>query len=344
MNRSLAAAVAAVVLLCAFQFWWATKIQQSLQDVREATSRLEATSQKLQDVDERVRAMGDRLQSLAADFDVHVDDVQRLARRVDDLTSAFEGRTDTQVGVPPQPPQLDWTQPDLFEVARRGAESVGITLTEDEVRVPARFALRQGMLEYFAVLKGGKEHESLLTLVGNLQPDVRRPADFGVKLNNALMALGFTRGRPIRFSPTGTKPAQGDPVYLFLEWEEQGEKVLVRAEDLVWNRIDNEPMQSGHWVYVGSSFVPGDAPDEMIFAADLTAEVVATYSSPQTIIDTTAPGAQDDTVFLAATPRLPEGIDYVTLVFRRTDREPTRTFPPVDTDDPDGPVLPEVPK
>ena len=107
MNRSLAAAVAAVVLLCAFQFWWATKIQQSLQDVREATSRLEATSQKLQDVDERVRAMGDRLQSLAADFDVHVDDVQRLARRVDDLTSAFEGRTDTQVGVPPQPPQLE---------------------------------------------------------------------------------------------------------------------------------------------------------------------------------------------------------------------------------------------
>ena len=85
-------------------------------------------------------------------------------------------------------------------------------------------------------------------------------------------------------------------------------------------------MPSDAWVYVGSRFVEGMDEGEVVYAADLTAEAVATYSSPTTIIDNTAVGAQDDTVFIVATPRLPEGVINCTFIMRKEDREPTREF------------------
>jgi hypothetical protein len=325
----LVAAVVAVLVLCAFQLWWALDLRASVRRLETAALRLDEARAAPSGTDsERLRAMEHMLQAVHADLDVHYGDTDALRRMVGELTRAVEEQSGLDVGGVRQPPQLDWTEPELFEAARRAAAEVGIELTEDEVRVPARIVLRQGLLEYLAVLKGGKEHETLVSLHGNTPPDERRPKTLGVRLNNAIQALGFTRGHPIRFTPTGTLPARGEPVYLFLEWEEAGERVVVRAEDLVWDRLRNAPMERGKWVYVGSSFVPGDEEGELLFAADLTAEAVATYSAPNTIIDNVADGAQDDTVFLVATPRLPEGVHEVTFVVRREDREPTREFPP----------------
>ena len=85
-------------------------------------------------------------------------------------------------------------------------------------------------------------------------------------------------------------------------------------------------MERDTWVYIGSRFVEGMEEGEIVYAADLTAEAVATYSSPTTILDTTAVGAQDDTVFIVATPRMPEGVIDCTFIIRKEDREPTREF------------------
>lgn len=301
------------------------------------------TSRRLASLEERLAAppkppehepargegtLDEKVDAVRADLEFLVNDIQRLQRTVDDLSAQLENRGAVRTQ-PEQPPDLDWTQPELFDAARRGAESCGFTLTRDELRVPARLVLREGLVEYFAVLKGGKEHETVFSIVGNTPPDARRPKDMGVKLSNALQALGFRRGRPIQIGPSGTTPAQGETVHVYAEWETGGRTEVVRTEDLVWHRDENRPMRPGAWVYVGSQFVEGDGPTDLDYLADLTAEAMATYSSPGAIVDNVDAGAQDDTVFLVATPRIPLDVDHCTLVFRKQPLAAVKEFPAV---------------
>ncbi len=340
-----------LLVVVGLQVWSGWTTRAALQEVRASAkaldeagvsageldriaARIEKAAIDIEQVGRRLDRIDGRLveiEVIARDWEFLVDDITRMRQRVDEIISSLEGRGGAGSGVQ-QPPELDWTQPDLFGAAQRAAETVGVTLTEDEVRIPARIVAREGILEYFAVLKGGKEHEALISLVGNAGPKDVRPAQFAAKINNAVQALGFRRGRPIRITASGTWPAEGQTAYLFVEWDEDGETVVVRAEDLVWNRRLAQPMPRDSWVYVGSSWIEGETPDELIFAADITAEVVATYSAVNTMFDTIAEGAQDDTVFLAATPRIPQEIDAATFVVRFTDREPTRTFPAIEDD------------
>ncbi len=326
----LAGGVFVLLALQVFAIWdsraAAERTKTAMADLEAMAAKLEKASLKMESMDRRMAEL-ERLMTVADDWDFVVDEIVRTRTRVDDIIIALENRGEQLGEEINQPPDLDWTQPELFDAAKRAAEQVGIELRPDEVRVPARLVLKSGVLEYLACLEGGKLHESLVELIGNGgSEETRRHKQFGARLNNALQAIGFTRGEPIRFSRGGTRPAQGAPVYLFIEWEEEGKPVTVRAEDLVWNHVESRPMERGAWVYVGSRFVEGMDEGEIVYAADLTAEAVATYSSPTTIIDTTAVGAQDDTVFIVATPRLPEGVIDCTFVLRKEDKAPSREF------------------
>jgi hypothetical protein len=321
----LAGAVLGILALGVFQAVWATRMKRSLDEVQASIARLDRVEQQVEET----------VDKFAADQSFLVDDVQRVSKKMDDLKSAFEGKDRAGLTDAPEPPQIDWTQPQLFEAAKKTCAEYGIELTKDEVRVPSRFVLKSGVIEYFAVLKGGKEHETLISLLGNTPAGERRPKDFAARLNNAVMAIGFKRGKAVRFTPTGRIPPTGETAYLFVEWEEKGEKVLARAEDLIWDRIKDAPMEHGKWVYVGSSFVQGDDPNSPVFAADVTAEAVSTYTqSPDTMFDNTTAEAPDDSAYLSASPRLPADVDKCVLVIRHADREPTRTFPdpPKDAD------------
>lgn len=318
------AAVVSVVALCGFQVWWGIRMRSEIADLRASAARLEQAASR--PAPGGVAELGEKIEKLEAEFMVVADDIARMDVRILDLTRMLEQRDE---GGPEaqQPPDLDWTLPELFDAARLGADSVGIALTRDEIRVPAQIAQRGGPLEYFAVLKGGKAHESLIQVVGNTPADQRRPRDFGIKLNNAIQALGFRRGQPIRFTAAGTRPATGDVIHVYLEWTTNGAKELVRAEDLVWHTREMRPMKPGSFVFVGSTFVPAEARGELEFGADLTAECIATYSAPVTMIDNTEPGAQDDTIFVAASPRIPDDVHDVTLVLRRSPAAGVKEFP-----------------
>jgi hypothetical protein len=305
-------------------------LQTQLKELEGVSARLERAALQATANGEQLDALEKRLGPVIAmgdDWDIVVEDVSRMEARLARLTSAFEVEFGLEIDNPKmQMPEIDWTQPELYAAAKKAAAEVGIELTQDEVRVPSRIALRDGLLEYFAVLKGGKEHEALLSLDGNAGREERRAPEFGARLNNALLALGFRRGKPIRFTPAGTRPAQGETVHVYLEWSENDTAKVIRAEDLIWNRVTGATMERGKWVYVGSSYVPGDAEGEMIFAADLTAEAISTYSAVNTIIDNVTLGAADDTVFLVAQPRIPKGVSDVTLILRRTPREDAFEF------------------
>src|SRR6185436_6754457 len=153
-------AAVAILSLCVFQVIWAFRTKKSLEDLETSLARLTAIDEKLDKVEEKI-------DKLTADHDFLVDDVSRISKKVDDLVASMENRDGGKSADSVEAPQIDWTDPQLFETARKSCAEYGIELTKDEVRVPARFVLRGGTIEYFAVLKGGKEHETLLTLVGN---------------------------------------------------------------------------------------------------------------------------------------------------------------------------------
>lgn len=315
-------AVVSILVLCVLSAVWTFRSQEELEEMKAALAKSAKTTESIERIEERI-------DKLANDQEVFVDDVAKVSRKIDDLKHQLESR-DRQglVEAPEAPPQIDWTQPTYFSAAQTSAAEYGIELTKDEVRVPSRFVLKQGAIEYFAVLKGGKEHETLISLLGNTPADQRRPKDFGARFNNAVQAIGFKRGAPVKFTPTGTIPPKGDTAYLFVEWEEKGEKILARAEDLIWDRELEKPMEHGKWVYVGSTVIVGEDPNEMVLAADRTGEAVATYTqSPDTVFDDTSVGEFDDSRYLVASPRIPADVEKCTLVIRRIDREPTKTFP-----------------
>lgn len=306
-------ATLAILTLCVFQTIWALRTRDAIAETKASLASLDRIEEKLD--------------KLAADQDFLVDDIAKMSKRVDHIVASLENRGGAAAPEEVDAPQIDWTEPQLFEKARTSCAEYGIELTKDEVRVPSRFLPCRAAIEYFGVLKGGKEYEALLSLVGNTAKGERRPHDFGARLNNAVQAIGFKRGRPVRFTEAGRVPPQGESAYLFIEWEQMGEKVLVRAEDLVWNRIEEKPMERGKWIYVGSAVGrAGDDPN-LVFAADVEGEAVATYSSPAAIFDNTTQYDGDDTVFLVAAPRIPDGVENCTFVIRRADREATRTFP-----------------
>jgi hypothetical protein len=309
-------ATISILALCVFQAVWAMR-------TRDAIAETKASLESLKSLDR----IEEKLDKLASDQDFLVDDIARLAKKVDGVVAATANRSGSDDAEAIAVPQIDWTQPQLFEKARTTGAEYGIQLTKDEVRVPARFVLRSGQLDFFAVLKGGKEYESVISVVGNTPPKERRPRDFGARLNNAILALGFKRGKPVRYSSQGTTPASGETIYVFVEWEEKGAQVLVRAEDLLWDPDAGTPMPRSQWIYVGSQLVKIDETGPPVFAADLDAEVIASYTSPATIIDNVSSRAGNNRAYLVATPRIPKDVDDCTLVIRRADREPTRTFP-----------------
>jgi len=328
-------ATLSILALCVFQAVWALRTRDAIAETKASIAETKASLAALDRIEEK-------LDKLAADQDFLVDDIGKMAKRVDHIVASLENRGGDARPEEVEAPQIDWTDPQLFEKARTSCAEYGIELTKDEVRVPSRFVPCRAAIEYFAVLKGGKEHETLLSLVGNVAKGDRRPHDFGARLNNAVQAIGFKRGKPVRFTEAGRVPPQGETAYLFIEWEEKGEKVLVRAEDLVWNRIEEKPMEHGKWIYVGSAVGHVGEDSTLVFAADVEGEAVATYSSPAAIFDNTTQYDGDDTVFLIAAPRIPENVEDCTLVIRRTDRQPTRTFadPPPSGDAPKTPGAP----
>jgi hypothetical protein len=277
------------------------------------------------------------LADLRGDFEVlatNLDAVQRNIKELADKVNfgpsggnpfgAAPGMDPGGPDAPPAQPVVEFT-PELRETLRKAVAAKGVDLAEDRVSIPGRIVLRQGALEYFAVLPGGKAHESVVVLTGKQGEDGGRPEGLGAALNSCLMALGLRPGTPIRILPGGkTIPAKGTPVHLALEWEEEGKPVRVRAEDLLWDREHNRSREEGKFIYVGSFFDPEG------YVPDLAGDAVSVYSVASCVVDLDDPRAANDTIFMACGPRIPAEGTMVRLVFSPKPLEPTRTWDPQD--------------
>jgi hypothetical protein len=305
----------------------AAELRKSQEEIRttqaELKKYLRSVNARMADLQQKTDDVLTALEFLAVDIDA----VKRNTWETLHAMQASEGN--------PEPEMPDdykgLFEPETVEKVRKLAAEKGIALRESRVDVPAVVIQDRAMLEFFAVAAGGKEHEAVVALLGNVDPEgnTRRAEGLPGMLNACLLALGYQKGTPVKVSRDGkVLPPEGEPIYLYIEWEEDGKTVRARAEDLIYNIQREATMERGKWVYVGSRFERDFGSGEVIYMADVTGDVAATYSWPNTIIDNTTSEGQDDIYYRCFTGRIPKVGTRVTMVFSKKELS-AKDFPPI---------------
>lgn len=299
--------------------------ERALTEARAAAKASEAARESAKKSADGLADLRSDIEMLTSTVGAVETNVKKLADRIDfgpgGGGNPFAGGDPDSFAGPPRQKMLEFT-PELRESLRKAVAAKGVKLLEDRVEIPAVVVLRQGQLEYFAVLPGGKAHESIFVFAGEAPDGGGRVEGLGAALNSCLMALGLKPGTPIKLLPNRAVPATGTPVHIAVEWEEEGKTVRVRAEDLLWDREHSRTMEEGKFIYVGSFF------GEDGYVPDLVGDAVAVYSVSTCIIDLDDPRAANDMVFVACAPRIPQEGTKVRLVFSPQPLPPTRTWDP----------------
>lgn len=127
-------------------------------------------------------------------------------------------------------------------------------------------------LEFIATAKQGfKEYESALTLDTD-----------AISFNLSLLLIGLDRKGAyvptVHFDPI---PPKGEAVDIWVEWEVDGKRMRVRAEELVYNETTKQTLKPDSWVYTGSTFVPhGNA-----YMADIEGTLIGFVHTPAPVIE-----------------------------------------------------------
>ena len=135
------------------------------------------------------------------------------------------------------------------------------------------------VLEFLANTKGGlKAYESALELDTN-----------AVNFNLALILIGLDPARAVpprsKFDPV---PPQGDPVAVWVEWNDGGRRRRISAAQILYHKDSGATVAEGPWIYTGSVFY-GDTGSSTSYAAELDGTLIGFMHTPSSIIDTASP-------------------------------------------------------
>ncbi|MDA0837685.1 MAG: YdjY domain-containing protein [Planctomycetota bacterium] len=178
-------------------------------------------------------------------------------------------------------------------------------LKKKRVEVQGNICLDQGLIEYLACARGGKEHESLLVM--DCKPH---------ELFLALQTLGLRPGKGVDFQGEQRTPS-GDKVYLYLEYKEDDKVVRHRVEDLVWDIQAKKTMERTPWIFVGSKFLNDPDTGKPIFMAQLEGNIIATYHDPYAIFDHPLDTGADDTFYHTNEKLVPQVGTPIKLIILR---------------------------
>ncbi len=173
------------------------------------------------------------------------------------------------------------------------------------VAAPGVICLTEGALEYFACLKGGKTHESVIAITC-----------LGKQLDDALKAAGYEPGPEsggLTKQGDEAKPV-GDPVVVLIEWlDERDQPVRVRAEDLITDLRNGRAMERTPFIYTGSSYIKDDK-GRVCFRADLERVAIAVFADVAAILNNPLETRKDDTFYAARTAAIPPRGTFVKVV------------------------------
>ena len=133
------------------------------------------------------------------------------------------------------------------------------------------------LLEWLANTVGGlKAYESAISADTD-----------AVTFNTAMLLIGLDRSHaPAPTDRFDQFMPSGDPVELWVEWNERSQKQRVRAEQLILDMRTHTTFPQGVWVYTGSNFLPSAG-----YMAQLDGVLIGFVHSPSPIIENPSPSA-----------------------------------------------------
>lgn len=161
------------------------------------------------------------------------------------------------------------TQPAEPSIAK--LPSVEIDLKNKQIRVQCETLNAHMPLEFFCVVRGGQEHESVL------RTDARPST-----IHFGLLALGVKSGEPAHIDEVKKMwyPPTGDPLKISCRYMLNGKIVDVPACRMMRSVKTKQEMPAMDWVFDGSRLLPDGR-----YAADLTGYVVSIVNFDLTMID-----------------------------------------------------------
>jgi len=148
--------------------------------------------------------------------------------------------------------------------------SIIVNKPEKSFQVPGEILRLQPPLEFLAVTKGGmKGYESLLELDVNA---------FEFNLACILIGLDKEKAKAPEFH-FSEEPAQGDPVSIWISWEQDGKNVRIPASNSL---LEGEKTINNNWVYSASGFTPSGE-----YLASVDGTLVGFVHDPASIIEHT---------------------------------------------------------
>lgn len=184
-------------------------------------------------------------------------------------------------------------------IYRIGAVTVDANKREVVMNGEINLISPETILEFFAVGKLGKTHESLIML--DAEP---------MHIQVALLRLNLDPGMNLTVEGDPHLP-KGDSIELWVEWKRGDQIIRHRAEELVWNVMTKQPMQQTHWVFTGARFIRNQ------FTAQLFHNIIAVYRDPDSIFNHPLPGGTDDRTYRVNTDVVPPKATPVKIIARQ---------------------------
>jgi hypothetical protein len=148
---------------------------------------------------------------------------------------------------------------------------VTVDVARKQVRVECEALRCEAPLEFFCVLAGTSEHESVIRTRA-------KPSD----IHTGLLMIGLTPGEPLKYSKAANKqfPPHGPPINITMEFEKNGARVSLPAYKLMRDIRTKQPMPATSWIFAGSRVM-----DDGNYAANLTGYVVSIVNFELTLMD-----------------------------------------------------------
>ena len=208
-------------------------------------------------------------------------------------------------GPMPAPAPVERLGPDRVRIGSividTGRQELAVSGFVNDVRV----------LEFLANTKGGwKAYESALELDTN-----------AINFNVACLLIGLDpTGAVVARYQFDPEPPKGQALELFVEWDENGRRRRVRAEEIIYNQKTGQTLAEGPWVYTGSAFQQGNR-----YMAEVEGTLVGFMHTPAPIIESPRPinGAYGDSIINPSLNLKPGTV--VQLIVRALPRQTTPT-------------------
>ena len=148
---------------------------------------------------------------------------------------------------------------------------IHIDVKNKQIRIDSEEIDCKAPLEFFSVVNGTNEHESVLRT--EAQPS---------KIHLGLLMLGLEPGEGVKYSEAAKKwfPPHGPPLKISCEFVKDGKKVVVPAYRMMRDIKTKKSMPPMTWIFVGSRVM-----EDGHYAADVTGYVVSVVNFELTLID-----------------------------------------------------------